>query len=349
VRVATYFDEHADLSLVQSRFVAILGDDAEAVVHATLLRDSGVDVHLGATPDSRAADLGEGEGLLCVDPATAVAEADLVVLTRTDAARGPLLEAARPEITAGTAVVCLDPVALHLGLLRMPSDVDVVVVSPLAAAEVVAREFTAGRGVPTVVAVAQDVTGSALDLALSYAKAIGGTRGGAMAVTVAAAGETALFGQHAVVGGVVDGLVRTAFDVLAAAGYPHDLAYVACVHTLHAAMERTYGPDDAAAPGTHLAVEASRTGGQRLVDAGLRHTLEAALADVQAGSIAASAVDVRESSSTAFAVGAPDTESAAAAGAPHRPEAQAFEAAGRRVRHLMPWMAAPRQDARHAR
>lgn len=331
--VATYFDEHADLRPVQGRRVAVLGNDAEAVVHATLLRDSGVEVHLGTDPDSAASRAGDSEGLLCVESADAAAEADLLVVTRGDAAVGPLLDAARPHLDDGDAVVVTDAVPLRFGLLALPTRVDVVLVQPLAAASVVAREFSVGRGVPAVVAVAQDVSGAALELALSYARAIGGTRAGAIGATVAATAETALFGQHAVVGGTLDGLVRTAFDTLVDAGYPRDLAYVACVHSLHAAVERAYGVDGLGLEETARDLQARHGGGRRLADAHLRDSLRSALADVRAGRVLAPRRD-----------GTGDAT--AAVGAPER---HALDAAGRRVRRLMPWVTATDRDARHAR
>lgn len=333
----TYFDEHADLSLVQRRRAAVLGDDHEAAVHAMLLRDSGVDAHLGTSPDSAAAQVADGEGLLCIDPATAVGEADLVVITRGDAATGPLLDAARPHLGAGTVVVVLDPVGLRYGLLSLPGDIDVVLVAPLAAAAVVEREFTAGRGVPAVVSVAQDVSGRALDLALSYAKAIGATRAGAIGASVAAAGETALFGQYAVVGGALDGLLSHAFDVLAEAGYPQDLAYIACMHALHAAVDRAYGGDGGATE-TSLEIEARRAGGRRLAAGNLSETLQEALSDLQAGRITFSP-------GTGSGTLPGTAGSAASAQAPNA----ALDAAGRRARRLMPWIAPTGRDGSHGR
>lgn len=326
--MVTYFDEHADLGPVQRRRVAVLGDDSEAVVHATLLRDSGSDAHLGTTPGSAATLHGESEGLLCVEAAEAAAEADLVVVTRGDAAIGPLLDAARPHLRAGDAVVVTDAVPLRFGLLALPPEVDVVLVQPLAAASVVAREFAVGRGVPAVVSVDHDVSGDALELALSYAKAIGATRAGAIGATVAAAGETALFGQYAVVGGALDGLVRVAFETLVDDGYPRDLGYLACVHSLQAAVERAYGSNGADAEETQRDTRARLAGAERFVDAYLRAALRSALDDVQAGRVLAPGPRVA---------------------APAAPDRHPLEAAGRRVRRLMPWITATDRDARHAR
>lgn len=328
--VATYFDEHADLAPVQGRRVAVLGDDDEAVVHATLLRDSGVDVHIGTTSGSEASRSGEIEGLLCVESAEAAAEADVLVVTRGDAAAGPLLDAARPHLVTGDAVVVTDAVPLRFGLLALPTDVDVVLVQPLAAASVVAAEFSVGRGVPAVVSVEQDVSGHALELALSYARAIGGTRAGAIGATVAAAGETALFGQHAVVGGALDGLVRAAFETLVDADYPRDLAYVACVHSLQAAVDRVYGAVGAGAEETQRDIGARAAGGRRFADAHLRAALRSALDDVRAGRVL-------------------EARGSVEGGPVAAPDRHPLEAAGRRVRRLMPWLGTSERDARHAR
>jgi ketol-acid reductoisomerase len=333
-QVATYFDEHADLAPIQRRRVAVLGDDDEAVVHATLLRDSGVDVHIGTTPGSEASRAGEIEGLLCVEAAEAAAEADVLVVTRGDAAVGLLLDAARPHLVAGDVVVVTDAVPLRFGLLALPAEADVVLVQPLAAASVVAAEFSVGRGVPAVISVEQDVSGHALEFALSYARAIGGTRAGAIGATVAAAGETALFGQHAVVGGALDGLVRAAFETLVDADYPRDLAYMACVHSLQAAVERAYGFEGVGVEETQRDLQVRRAGGRRFADAHLRAELESALVDVQAGRVL----------ETRRAAGQPGPLTA-----PTAPERDPLEAAGRRVRRLMPWISTTEEDARHAR
>lgn len=332
--MATYFDEHADLAPVQRRRVAVLGDDDEAVVHATLLRDSGVDVHIGTTRGSEASRAGEIEGLLCVEAAEGAAEADLLVVTRGDAAAGPLLDAARPHLVAGDAVVVTDAVPLRFDLLALPAEVDVVLVQPLAAASVVSAEFSIGRGVPAVISVEQDVSGHALELALSYARAIGATRAGAIGVTVAAAAETALFGQYAVVGGALDGLVRAAFETLVGAGYPRDLAYMACVHTLQAAVERAYGFEGVGVAETQRDLQVRRAGGRRFADAHLRSELESALVEVQAGRVLEARRAVGESGPLI---------------APTAPDRDPLEAAGRRVRRLMPWVSITDRDARHAR
>ena len=285
--MATYYDEHAELELVQSRLTAVIGDTADTVVHASALRDAGVSVNLGASPGASAHEHATMIGIETVGVAEAVHGADLVVVIDTDpAACERFAELAVPALEPGASVVVTDPVVLRFGFLTVPPDRDIVVVQPLASARQIELELAAGRGVPVLVAVHTDVSGGALALALSYAKALGGTRAGAIGTTVEAAAETEVFGEYGVAGAVIDGLVSAGFDALVEAGYPRDLAYLACVHSLRGAVERVASDGDGLADGS-LGEYARRTGGNRLADDHLREVLRRALADVRSGALAA--------------------------------------------------------------
>lgn len=333
--MATYYDEHADLALVQAHLTVVLGEGPDALVHASALRDAGVIVGIGARREAPVRVSAEMVGIEVLDLDVAGRSADLLVLVDTDpAARTRFAELVRPSLAPAVAIVVTDPSVLRFGLVDLPEASDVVLVQPLAPAARVERELAAGRGVPVLVAVHQDVSEDALAIALSYAKALGGTRAGAIGTTVAAAAETSLFGAYGVAGAAVEGLVRAGFETLVDAGYPRDLAYLACVHGLQDAAARL-GVDDA----TVGSVEeyARRAGGAELVDQHVRERLREALAAVRDGSLAA-AYDADQRTG-GEALGRLRTAS----------DRHALTAVGRRVRRLLPWVSASAADARHAR
>jgi ketol-acid reductoisomerase len=336
--VATYYDEHAELDVVQGRRCSVLGEGYDALVHANALRDAGVDVRIGAAADAAVRDLADALGIDALGVAESVSAADLVVLVDTGpAACERFARLAAPALVAGAGVVVVDPVVLRFGLLSVPTGHDVVVVQPLADAGPVERELAAGRGVPVLVAVHEDASGEALPLALSYAKALGGTRAGAIGTTVDAAAETALFGEYAVAGAVIDGLVSAGFDTLVGAGYPRDLAYLACVHSLRGAVERVATDVVPSTVEGSLGEYARRAGGARLADEHLLEVMHRALTDVRDGSLAGEYVEDRDAGSPGLAhLRSVD-------------ERHPVVATGRRVRRLLPWVSAAASDARHAR
>lgn len=336
--MATYYDEHAELEIVQGRRCAVFGEGADALVHANALRDAGVEVMVAASADAAVRDQANAAGVKALDIAAAVTAADVVVVVDTGPAGCERFTAlAAPALVEGAAVVVVDPIVLRFGLLVVPAGHDVVVVQPLAPAAAVEHELGAGRGVPVVVAVDQDVSGGAQALALSYAKALGGTRAGAIGTTVAAAAETALFGEYAVAGAVIDGLVSAGFDTLVEAGFPRDLAYLACVHGLREAVERVAVDGGSGAVEGSLAEYARRAGGARQADEHLRDALHRALADIRDGTLAAEFVEDRDAGGPGLAY--------LRAVADRHP----VIATGRRVRRLLPWIATTAADARHAR
>ena len=179
-----YDDADADLAVVQQRSVALVGGGEPALVQALSLRDSGVDVHLALPDDPPARAAADAEGLPVLEAYEACEESDLVVLLGTAAAARALFEqAVEPNLVAGDALVFGHGFAVRFGLVRPPADVDVALVAPLGTPAEQRLEYEHGRGAPVLVAVEQDASGRAWALALSYAKAIGGTRAGALATT----------------------------------------------------------------------------------------------------------------------------------------------------------------------
>ena len=174
-----YYDDNADLSIIANRTVAVLGYGSQGHAHALSLRDSGVDVRVGLAEGSKSRAKAEAEGLRVVDPATACAEADLImVLVPDPAQRGLYAEAIAPNLADGDAIFFGHGFNIRYGLIEPPSGVDVAMVAPKGPGHLVRRQYVDGKGVPCLVAVDQDATGQGLQLALSYASAIGGGRAG---------------------------------------------------------------------------------------------------------------------------------------------------------------------------
>ncbi|HEX2773528.1 MAG TPA: ketol-acid reductoisomerase, partial [Micromonosporaceae bacterium] len=235
-----YYDDDADLSLIQNRSVAVVGDGGHGLAQALCLRDSGVDVVVGLAGDAPSRARAQEEGLRVMRPADAAAAADVVMVLAPEGALPALYsEAVAPHLAAGKALLLGSGFAVRYGLIRPPGAVDVAVVAPTGPADLVRRQYVDGKGVPVLIGVPQDASGDALALALSYAKALGGTRGGAVRTTIAEQTEANLFGGQAVLGGVA-ALVRTGFEVLTEAGYGPEVVYLACLHDLKSVVDRTY-------------------------------------------------------------------------------------------------------------
>ena len=221
-----FYDADADLSIIRGRKVAVLGYGSQGHAHALSLRDSGVDVRVGLAEGSRSRAKAEAEGLRVVDPATACAEADLImVLVPDPVQRGLYTEAIEPNLNDGDALFFAHGFNIRYDYIKPPATVDVCMVAPKGPGHLVRREYVAGRGVPAIVAVEQDATGNAWALALSYAAAIGCLRAGGIKTTFTEETETDLFGEQAVLCGGASQLVMYGFETLVEAGYQPEVAY----------------------------------------------------------------------------------------------------------------------------
>jgi ketol-acid reductoisomerase len=324
-----FYDDDADLSIIQSRKVAVLGYGSQGHAHALSLRDSGVDVRVGLAEGSRSRAKAEAEGLRVVDPATACAEADLImVLVPDPAQRGLYAQAIAPNLQAGDALFFAHGFNIRFGYVQPPADVDVAMVAPKGPGHLVRREYVAGRGVPAIVAVEQDATGNAWALALSYAKAIGALRAGGIRTTFTEETETDLFGEQAVLCGGASKLVQTGFEVLTEAGYQPEVAYFECLHELKLIVDLMYeggiakqrwSVSDTAEYGDYVS-------GPRVIDEHVKANMQAVLADIQSGAFAQRFIDDQDA-------GAPEFKALRAEG-----EAHPIEATGRELRKLMSWV-----------
>jgi ketol-acid reductoisomerase len=236
-----YYDDDADLSIIQGRKVAVIGYGSQGHAHALNLRDSGVDVRVGLLEGSKSRAAAEAEGLRVVDPATAASEADLIMILAPDQVQRHLFtDSIEPNLNDGDALFFGHGFNIRFGYIKAPAGVDVCMVAPKGPGHLVRRQFQEGRGVPCLIAVEQDPSGTGVALALSYAKGIGGTRPGTLKTTFTEETETDLFGEQAVLCGGVSALVQAGFETLTEAGYQPEAAYFECLHELKLIVDLMY-------------------------------------------------------------------------------------------------------------
>ena len=330
-----FYDDDADLSLVQSRNVAVLGYGSQGHAHALSLRDSGVDVRVGLPEGSRSRAKAEAEGLRVVAPYEACEEADLVAVLAPDPVQRHLYaDAIEPNLVDGDALFFGHGFNIRFGYVKPPAGVDVCMVAPKGPGHLVRREFSDGRGVPVLVAVEQDATANAWPLTLSYAKAIGGLRAGGIRTTFAEETETDLFGEQAVLCGGVSRLVQTGFETLTEAGYQPEIAYFECLHELKLIVDLMYegGIAKQRWSVSDTAEYGDYTSGPKIIDESVKQRMQQILREVQDGSWAAGFIADQDA-------GAPEFKRLRAEGEQHP-----IEATGRELRKLMSWVKSADDD-----
>jgi ketol-acid reductoisomerase len=284
-----FYDDDADLSVIQGRAVAVIGYGSQGHAHSLSLRDSGVDVRIGLPDGSKSRAKAEEQGLRVVTPAQAAAEADVIMVLAPDTAQRTIYAAdVAPSLTAGKALFFGHGLNIRYGLITPPSDVDVAMVAPKGPGHLVRRQFVDGKGVPVLVAVEQDATGGAFPLALSYAKAIGGTRAGAIRTTFTEETETDLFGEQAVLCGGATALVQAGFEVLTEAGYSPEVAYFECLHELKLIVDLMY--EGGIARMRYSVSDTAEYGdysrGPRIIDDRVKDEMRKILGEIQSGEFA---------------------------------------------------------------
>ncbi len=324
-----FYEDDADLSIIKGRKVAVIGYGSQGHAHALSLRDSGVDVRVGLAEGSKSREKATAEGLRVVDPATAVKEADLIMILVPDhVQRKVYAESIEPNLNPGDALFFAHGFNIRFGYIKPPANVDVCMVAPKGPGHLVRREYVAGRGVPAIVAVEQDATGNAWPLALSYAAAIGALRAGGIKTTFTEETETDLFGEQAVLCGGASALVQAGFETLVEAGYQPEVAYFECLHELKLIVDLMYeggiakqrwSVSDTAEYGDYVS-------GPRVIDARVKESMKSILKDIQSGAFAKRFIDDQDA-------GAPEFKALRAKG-----EAHPIEATGRELRKLMSWV-----------
>ncbi|HEY3530615.1 MAG TPA: ketol-acid reductoisomerase [Nocardioides sp.] len=324
-----FYDDDADLSVIQGKNVAVLGYGSQGHAHALSLRDSGVDVRVGLPEGSKSRAKAEAEGLRVLTPGEAVEESDVIVVLAPDPAQRKLYaEAIEPNITPGDTLVFGHGFNIRFGYIDPPDGVDVIMIAPKGPGHLVRREYVDGRGVPVLVAVEKDASGKAWDVALAYAKAIGGLRAGGIRTTFTEETETDLFGEQAVLCGGASQLVQYGFEVLTEAGYQPEVAYFECLHELKLIVDLMYeggiakqrwSVSDTAEYGDYVS-------GPLVIDEHVKENMVQVLAKIKDGSFAQRFIDDQDA-------GGPEFAALRAKGEQHP-----IEATGRELRKLMAWV-----------
>ena len=284
-----FYDDDADLSVIQNRNVAVLGYGSQGHAHALSLRDSGVDVRVGLPEGSKSREKADAEGLRVVTPFEACEEADLVMVLAPDPVQRKLYaEAIEPNLVDGDAMFFGHGLNIRYDLIKPPAGVDVCMVAPKGPGHLVRRQFVDGRGVPVLLAVEQDATGTAWDLVKSYAKGIGGTRAGAIKTTFTEETETDLFGEQTVLCGGLSELIKAGFETLVDAGYQPEVAYFECLHEVKLIVDLMYegGLSKMYWSVSETAEYGGYTRGPRLINAETKKEMVKILGEIQDGSFA---------------------------------------------------------------
>jgi ketol-acid reductoisomerase len=284
-----FYDDDADLGLLDKKTVAIIGYGSQGHAHALNLKDSGVSVVVGLRPQSASAGRAREHGLQVEDPPDAASEGDIVMMLVPDELHRSVWESGVADgIAPGNLLMFGHGFSIHYHEVDPPAEVDVALVAPKGPGHLVRRQFLEGSGVPGLVAVQQDATGDALRLALAYAKGIGCTRGGVIETTFKEETETDLFGEQAVLCGGVTELVRAGYETLVDAGYDPRLAYFECMHELKLIVDLMYEKGIAGMrySVSNTAEYGDLTRGSRVIGEPTRQAMKQLLDDIQSGSFA---------------------------------------------------------------
>ncbi|MGK0540717.1 ketol-acid reductoisomerase [Propionimicrobium lymphophilum] len=324
-----YYNDDADLAVIQDRSVAVIGYGSQGHAHALNLRDSGVDVRVGLAEGSKSRAKAEAQGLRVLSVADAVKEADVIMILVPDQVqRNVYRDEIAPNLKDGDALFFAHGFNIRYGYIQAPEGVDVCMVAPKGPGHIVRREYSDGRGVPVLVCVEQDASGKAWDLAKSYAKAIGGLRAGGIKTTFAEETETDLFGEQAVLCGGMSHLVQAGFDTLVEAGYQPEMAYFECLHELKMIVDlmieggiskQRWSISDTAEYGDYVS-------GRRVIDQHVKDNMKAVLDDIQNGAFAKRFIDDQDA-------GAPEFKRLREEEAGHQ-----IEPTGKELRKMFSWI-----------
>ncbi|MCL8208946.1 MAG: ketol-acid reductoisomerase [Actinomycetia bacterium] len=323
-----WYDDDADIGWLNDRTVAILGYGSQGHAHALNLRDSGVNVVVGIRP-GRSMERAKDAGLAVMSPAEACARADVVMVLVPDHLQAALYrEAIQPHLKAGNALAFAHGFSIHFGQIVPPPDIDVFMIAPKAPGHLVRRLYEAGQGTPALLAVHQNATGHAEDLALAYAKALGATRAGVIGTTFKEETETDLFGEQTVLCGGISALIQAGFETLVEAGYQPEIAYFEVLHEMKLIVDLMYEGGIGAMwySVSDTAEYGGLTVGPRMVPPAVREEMRRVLARIQNGEFAREWIAENESGRAKFL--------ALREQAARHP----IEAVGARLRPMMSWI-----------
>jgi len=326
-----YYDKDADINVIKGKKVAIIGYGSQGHAHANNLQESGVDVVVGLRANSSSVAKAEAHGLKVTDVAAAVASADVVMILTPDEFQSQLYkEEIEPNIKQGAALAFAHGFAILYNQVNPRADLDVIMVAPKAPGHTVRSEFVRGGGVPDLIAIHQDASGTAKEICLSYASAIGGGRSGIIETTFRAETETDLFGEQAVLcGGAVE-LVKMGFETLVEAGYEPEMAYFECLHELKLIVDlmfeggianMNYSISNNAEYGEYVT-------GPKVINEESRYAMREALANIQNGEYAKKFI-------LEGMTNYPEMTAKRRINAEHP-----IEVTGAKLRAMMPWIAA---------
>jgi ketol-acid reductoisomerase len=326
-----YYEKDANPDALKGRTIAVLGYGSQGHAHALNLKDSGFDVIVGLREGSASVQKAEAEGLSVTTIADAAQRADLIMMLLPDTEQKRAYESdVAPHLTAGKALFFAHGFNIRFDLITPPADVDVAMVAPKGPGHLVRRTYTEGGGVPALIAVHQDATGRAKELALAYAHGLGATRAGVLETTFTEETETDLFGEQAVLCGGVSALVRAGYETLVEAGYQPESAYFECLHELKLIVDLMY---EQGITGMRFSISDTAeygdlTRGSRIINDAVKAEMKEILNEIQDGRFAAEWVRENE-------IGRPRYRELKEAGRRHP-----IEQVGTKLREMMPFVTA---------
>ena len=324
-----YYDVDADLHVLEGKRIAILGYGSQGHAHAGNLRDSGQEVVVGLRKGSKSWPIAERDGFRVMVTAEAVKAADIVMVLMPDEKQADAYqEDIAPHLDPGDALAFAHGFNIHFGQVQPAPDVDVFMIAPKAPGHIMRRLFKEGVGVPCLLAVHQDATSQAKEIALAYAKGVGGTKAGVIETTFREETETDLFGEQAVLCGGVTELVRAGFDTLTNAGYQPEIAYFECLHELKLIVDLMYegGISRMRYSVSDTAQFGDITRGRRVITQETREAMKQLLAEIQSGEFAREWIMENKANRPVFnALTKRDAE-------------HPIEIVGQRLRQMMSWL-----------
>ncbi len=328
-----YYDKDADISLIQNKRIAIIGYGSQGHAHANNLKDSGVTVHVGLREGSASAAKAEAAGLEVKPVSEAVRDADVVMMLVPDEYQSRLYkDEIEPNLKAGATLGFAHGFNIHFQQIMPRADLDVIMIAPKGPGHLVRATYSGGGGVPSLIAVYQDTSGQAKELALSYASANGGGRAGVIETTFKEETETDLFGEQAVLCGGITALIQAGFEVLVEAGYAPEMAYFECLHETKLIVDLIYegGIANMRYSISNTAEYGDFTRGPRIITEETKREMRKILSEVQSGEFAREFILENQS-------GAASLKARRRISREH-----GIEVIGKKLRSMMPWIAANR-------